>query len=74
MWGPVLVLLDIGREAPKQKRKGRRQIINDALLLLKARLNAPSLDDELVYTDFGLGEGLSEFAGTKHDPIVQSCS
>ena len=38
-----MFLLDFGKEAPKQKRKGSRQIINDAL-----RLNALSLDDELV--------------------------
>ena len=38
-----MFLLDFGKEAPKQKRKGRRQIINDAL-----GLNAPSVDDELV--------------------------
>ena len=38
-----MFLLDFGKEAPKEKRKGRSKIINDAM-----QLNVASLDDELV--------------------------
>ena len=38
MWGPVLFLLDFGKKATKQLAKGRRQILNDAMLLGAPRL------------------------------------